>query len=148
MSAPVPHRLAEALRRTAARLRGGAPYQWGHFGACNCGHLAQTLTRRSMADIHRAAVARARDWGHAAVEHCPLSGLPLDDILGEMFAAGLGMDDVRHLEQLDDRRILRRLPLDQRQLRRNDREHVARYMDAWAELLVDNFEDRVRLVAQ
>ncbi|WP_243635867.1 hypothetical protein [Hymenobacter edaphi] len=39
----------EALRTTAQRLSTQAPYQWGHMGSCNCGHLAQTITRLSKA---------------------------------------------------------------------------------------------------
>ncbi|MEZ4442097.1 MAG: hypothetical protein R3B72_23590 [Polyangiaceae bacterium] len=133
-------RLVEALHTTVARLRAGAPYQWGHFGACNCGHLAQALTRRSPAEIHRAAIERAAtwalppvdDWGDAAVEHCPASGLPLDDILDEMLAAGLTLTDIRHLEELTDPRNLALLPDGQRHLRRHRRDHLLAYLQAWA----------------
>ena len=123
--------LVDALRQTAARLRSGAPYQWGHFGSGNCGHLAQTLTRRSRAEIQRAAVERARDWGDAALEHCPASGYPLDHILSEMLQIGLSLSDIRHLEELSDRRILARLSA--RQLSRNNRDDVVRYLEAWAD---------------
>lgn len=136
-------RLATALRATAERLRAGAPYQWGHFGACNCGHLAQTLTDRSPAEIHRAALARATgfdgpevdDWADAAVEHCPASGLPLDAILDEMLGAGLTLADVRHLERLSDPRIVRRVG---RYLARNRRDDLVAYLTAWADLIEED----------
>jgi hypothetical protein len=124
-----------ALRKTAARLRQGASYQWGHFGACNCGHLAQTLTNLSREAIHRAAVERARDWGDAAVEYCPTSGYPMDHILGEIVKAGFSLDDIAHLEQLSDRRVLAELPESRRHPRRNDREDVIAYLLAWADVL-------------
>ncbi len=127
--------LAAALRATAARLRLGSSYQWGHFGACNCGHLAQTLTDLPPEAIHRAAVERARDWGDAAVEYCPASGYPLDHIVSRMVAAGLELDDIRHLEELSDRRVLARLPEGRRHLRRNVREDVVLYLETWAGLL-------------
>jgi hypothetical protein len=133
-------RLVRALRTTARRLRTGVDYQWGHFGMCNCGHLAQTLTERSRAEIHRAAVERARDWGDAAVEYCPDSGLPIDAIIDEMLAAGLAPQDLRHLERLSDRRVLRRLPSDIRHLERNRRDHLVLYLETWAELLEEQLE--------
>ncbi|MEM9695982.1 MAG: hypothetical protein AAGA56_25790 [Myxococcota bacterium] len=142
MSVLIKRDLVTALRVTAARLRIGASYQWGHFGACNCGHLAHTLTKRSAAEIHDAAIERASsfktpvdDWSEAAVDYCPLSGLPLDDIIDEMLAAGLTLHEIKHLETLSDRRILRRLPLEKRDLRRNRREDVVVYFETWAELL-------------
>lgn len=113
----------------------GATYQWGHFGACNCGHLAQTLTRLSREEIHRAAVERARDWGDAALEHCPTSGYPLDHIVTQILAAGFTLDDIGHLEELDDRRVLAELPEDRRHLRKNHREDVIAYLLAWADRL-------------
>src|SRR5262245_16897043 len=136
--------LVIALRATAARLRLGAPYQWGHFGACNCGHLAQTLTRKSSADIHRAALERAivmrgriEDWGEAVVDYCPASSLPLDDVLAEMLSAGLDLRDIRHLEDLDAPDILRRLPAEKRHLSRNDRADLILYLETWADLLAE-----------
>jgi hypothetical protein len=137
--------LIEALRRTAARLRGGADYQWGHFGACNCGHLAQTLTRRSRAEIHRAAVERARDWGDAALEYCAASGYPIDHILDEMLAAGLQLADIRHLEELSDPRIRARAG---RHLARNRRDDLVLYLELWADLLeAELVEDERHLAA-
>jgi hypothetical protein len=135
--------LARALRTTAARLRTSSPYQWGHFGACNCGHLAQTLTRRAPEEIHRAALERSStwalppvdDWGDAAYEYCPASGLPIDGIIDEMLAAGLRLEEIRHLETLTDKRILRRLPDGQRHLRRNSRADLILYLDTWAAIV-------------
>lgn len=135
--------LVVALRATAARLAKGANYQWGHFGACNCGHLAQTLTRRTTAEIHRAALDRKStwemapvdDWAEAAVEYCPLSGLPIDDIITEMLDAGITLQEIQHLERLSDPRVRRRLPEEHRFLRRNRRDDLLLYLEAWAKMV-------------
>jgi hypothetical protein len=128
-------RLIEALRATAARLTEGAVYRWTHQGACNCGHLAQTLTRRSREELHRIAVEKAGDWGEHAVDYCPTSGLPLDAVLTEMLDAGLELSDVGHLERLSDPAVVRRFPLGERSLDARKREDVVRYLLAWAALL-------------
>ncbi len=53
--------LVAALRATARRLEQGASYCWTHMGSCNCGQLAQTLTRLPKEEIHRLALERAGD---------------------------------------------------------------------------------------
>jgi hypothetical protein len=47
--------LSEALEIVAERLSSGAPYQWGHMGQCNCGHVAQVLTNKTAREIHQSA---------------------------------------------------------------------------------------------
>ncbi|MCB9766382.1 MAG: hypothetical protein H6739_41790 [Alphaproteobacteria bacterium] len=136
-------RLIEALRTTADRLSTGADYQWGHLGACNCGHLAQTITRLSPAQIHAAALRRAGDWAEQSVSYCPGSGYPIDHIFDRMMALGLNRDDIRHLERLSDRRVLARMGERGRALHRNHRQDVIDYMRAWADLLEEVSRDAV-----
>ena len=132
--------LITALLDTVARLQAGAPYQWGHMGSCNCGHLVQSLTRHSREEIHRAALMRAGDWGQQSIDYCPTSGYPLDHILSTVLQAGLERDDIDHLERLGDLRVLRRLPLAERDLKRNKREDVIVYMRTWAQLLIEQHD--------
>ena len=128
--------LISALRVTAARLRLGAPYRWTHLGACNCGHLAQTVTRLDADAIRRYAMERAGEWAEQVLEFCPTSGYPMDEILGVLFALGLTRDDLAQLEKLSSPEVLRRLPVELRvQLSYRDREHVVQYMTAFADLL-------------
>ncbi|EMR01661.1 hypothetical protein [Cesiribacter andamanensis] len=134
-----PH-LITALRRTADRLERGAPYQWGHMGSCNCGHLVQELTRLSKAEIHqRALQSRSGDWNEQLIDYCPTSGLPLDEVISELLAAGLDIDDLRQLERLSNPLILQRLPQQQRNLLHNRRQDVVAYLQAWAGLLEDEW---------
>lgn len=140
MAKPTPT-LITALLQTIDRLEAGAQYQWGHMGQCNCGHLVQSLTRLSHEEIHRAALMRAGDWGQQSIDYCPTSGYPLDHVITTMLNAGMSRDDIDHLERLDDERVLRRLPLAQRQLVRNKREDVIAYMQLWAEQLIEQHDE-------
>ena len=128
--------LVHALRATAARLSSGGSYKWSHFGQCNCGNLAQTVTRLSPEQVYRAAFARAGDWGEQAREFCPTSGYPIDFVLQRLFELGLEPEDVQHLERLSDDRVLRRVGT--AQLAHNRREDVIVYMQAWADLLEES----------
>lgn len=127
-----PRELAHALRTTADRLESTSSFMWGHMGACNCGHLAQTVTGLTGAEIHRAALAREGEWERQANEYCPTSGLLVDHILAAMFAMGFTRADVRHLERLSDPRVLARVG---RPLRFNRRQDAIDYLRAWAELV-------------
>ena len=128
--------LIAALRTTAARLRAGADYEWGHAGACNCGHLAQTLTHRSKEEIRRLALERAGEWAEQALEYCPGSGYPIDHVIGTMLGVGLSPEDIGHLERLSCPEVLACIPLPRRiELSYRNRMHVVEYMQEWADLL-------------
>ncbi len=131
--------LITALRTTADRLAGGAHYRWSHQGACNCGHLAQTVTNLSRAEIHKRALQKAGDWNRHTVDYCPTSGYPIDHIISAMLEIGLTPEDLAHLERLSDRNILRRLPPGQRELDHRKREDVIRYMRTFATMLEETF---------
>ncbi len=134
--------LIRALRATVERLRGETSYQWGHMGECNCGHLAQTITALSKGEIHAWALEREGDWAAQANDYCPTSGYRIDDIISEMLAIGMALDDIGYLERLDDPAVLARVRDDSGQpglyLRRNPRDDVVLYMATWAELLAES----------
>jgi glycine/D-amino acid oxidase-like deaminating enzyme len=125
------------LRETADRLESGAAYNWAHFGRCNCGHLAQTLTRLDAAEIHRRARRELIEWSEIPEDYCGSTGYHLDHVIDTLLEIGLNRDDVRHLEDLSDRAVLERLPGGFRWLERNSRENAVAYMRAWADLLED-----------
>jgi hypothetical protein len=132
---PTPE-LINALRTTAKRLADPAvKYLWSHQGSCNCGHLAQTLTNFSQAEIHAAGITRQGDWEDHAEEYCSTSGHHIDAIITGMLAIGMTRDDIGYLEKLDAPAVLQRLPLDRRQLVRSKRDDVVLYMNTWAALL-------------
>ncbi|HKS21658.1 MAG TPA: hypothetical protein VJZ76_02580 [Thermoanaerobaculia bacterium] len=125
--------LLAALDRTIARLSGDTAYSWGHMGMCNCGHLAQSITGLTQAEIHASALEREGDWEAQANRYCPSSGLLIDTVLAAMFALGLTRDDIRHLEKLSDPNVLR--GAGRTYLRRNQRDDVLVYLKAWREVL-------------
>jgi len=128
-------RLAEALRDTAQRLNSGVYYQWTNQGACNCGHLAQTLTTRSRAEIHAMALEKAGDWREHVVDYCATSRYPIDHIITTMLDAGLSRRDLSDLERLRSIAVRARLPDGRRSLDYRKREDVILYMQTWADLL-------------
>lgn len=126
----------QALRTTAQRLATQAPYQWGHMGSCNCGHLAQTVTRLTKAEIHARAMQRYGDWERQLIDYCPTSGLPIDQTIDEMLALGITRADLTHLERLADPFIRAAIPFERRDaLRHNQRDDVVLYLNTWADLL-------------
>lgn len=137
--------LIDALRRTARNLKNGAPYQWGHMGGCNCGNLAQELTKLNRDQIHKYAMQRYGDWNEQVDDYCSTSQMPIDLVISEMLSAGLLLEDIKHLEKLDDRQVLIRFPLNVRHLNHNVRNDVVAYMNAWAELLEEQLLEKIVL---
>lgn len=136
------HDLISVIKATAKKLANGTQYQWGHMGQCNCGNLAQELTDFSSAEIHAFALqSRHGDWNEQVIEYCPTSKFPMDSIIEIMFDAGLSSSDLRHLEKLSNRQVLKRIPRKHLPLRRNKREDVVLYFDAWADLLEDQLAE-------
>jgi hypothetical protein len=147
MARPNPE-LIDALRRTARKLAEGAPYQWGHMGGCNCGNLAQELTKMTRAQIHQYAMQRYGDWNEQVADYCDASQLPFDVIINQMLDAGLSLEDLKHLEKLDDRAVLHRLPIDRRHLIHNRRDDVVTYLTEWANLLEEKMLEKIQLPAE
>ncbi|GAB3555998.1 hypothetical protein [Spirosoma fluminis] len=144
MARPTPE-LINALRRTARNLQNGAPYQWGHMGGCNCGNLAQELTKLNKDQIHKYARQRYGDWNEQLEDYCPISQMPIDLVINEMLNAGLMLEDLKHLEKLNDRQVLTRFPIEKRFLRHNVRNDVVAYMNEWANLLEEQLLAKITL---
>jgi hypothetical protein len=129
-------KLIQALRGTAARLQLGAPYRWTHMGACNCGHLAQTVTHLDAETIRRYTYERAGEWADQVLEFCPSSGYPIDEVMNALLELGLTREDLAQLEKLSDPEVVRRLaPSVRTCLSYRERDHVIQYMLAFADLL-------------
>lgn len=127
--------LISALRETADRLSNGARYEWGHMGRCNCGHLVQTLTDMSDHEIVKSIDFEMDEWSEHAKDYCEGTGQKVDDLFITLQNVGFGYEDVIHLENLSDQRVLERLPGQRRHLRRNSVEDVTLYMCTMADLL-------------
>lgn len=147
MARPNPE-LIDALRRTAQKLTEGAPYQWGHMGGCNCGNLAQELTKLSKDQIHAYAMQRYGDWNEQVDDYCTTSFMPIDLVISEMLGAGLALEDLKHLEKLSDRQVLQRFPIEKRFLKHNVRPDVVAYMNEWANMLEEQLLEKIQLPAE
>lgn len=129
-------KLIDVLRETATRLDAGAEYNWCHMGRCNCGHLAQTITQLTPAEIHEMALLKAGDWSTQSVEHCSETGYTIDHIIESMLSLGLTRSDIVNLERLSDQRVLCKIPLERRRLMNHrNRNDVVLYMRTFADLL-------------
>ena len=129
-------KLISALRETARRLSGGARYEWGHMGRCNCGHLLQTITQKSDYEIVKTINFQLGEWTEYANDYCPGTGQMVEDLFITLQDVGFSRQDVIHLENLSDKRVLRRLSNGTpRYLRRNNIEHVTLYMHTMADIL-------------
>ena len=136
----------DTLRATASKIESDTRYQWGHMGLCNCGFLAQEITKLSKSEIHTRAMQRHGDWTEQLNDYCPTSGLPMDQLIDELIAFGFTGDDLRHLEKLSDGQILRTLPIHQRNLQYNSKKDVVTYLRTWATLLEEQLLGQIILV--
>jgi hypothetical protein len=133
------------LRSAATKLAGSQHYQWGHMGACNCGFLAQEVTKLKAAEIHRRALLGHGDWTEQLNDYCAVSGLPFDDVISDLLNAGFSTRDLRHLERLSDPAVLQMLPLHRRALHHNIKTDAVIYLIAWATLLENRLLSKITL---
>lgn len=138
-------KLIGSLRETARRLRHGAHYAWGHHGACNCGNLLQVITPLTEGEILRYAHTGRGEWTELAEEYCSISQAPVDLLLSKLEQAGLTPADIHHIEYLTDKEVLKHLPGGFRWLKRNIREDVIAYFEAFATLLEEQLIKQVEI---
>jgi len=127
--------LVNALRATAQRLKNGAHYAWGHHGACNCGNLVQVVCNLTQGEIIRYAHTGTGEWTELAEEFCPVTDAPLTLVMTKLEQLGLTPTDIHHIEYLTDKEVLQSLRGGFRWLKRNRREDVIAYFEAFANML-------------
>jgi hypothetical protein len=98
------------------------------------------MTDRTGKDILRIAHTGIGEWTEIAEDWCPVSDLPADRLVGELMQHGLTPSDIRHIEHLDDREVLERLPGGFRWLERNRRDDVSAYLETMAEMLQERLD--------
>ena len=79
------------------------------------------------------------EWTEYANDYCEGTGHKVEDLFSALLNVGFEREDVIHLENLSDRRVLQRVGErhgeERRYLRRNDVDHVQLYMHTMADLL-------------
>jgi hypothetical protein len=126
--------LIEALKDAAKQLGEGANYEWGHMARCNCGHLIQSLTGLDEFSVSKAVDHTLDEWTEHAKTYCPDSGRTVDEVFELLEKVGFCRQDVIHLENLSDPRVLKHIG-NNVHLRRNKRDDLMRYLLALAEVL-------------
>lgn len=137
--------LIGALRQAAQNLESGAPYAWGHHGACNCGHLLQVVTHLTKEEILRHAHTGIGEWTELAEESCAVTNAPASLLVAKLEAIGLTPTDIHCLEYLQDRAVLEQLPGGFRWLKKNVREDVIVYFRTFAQLLEDKLLQHIEI---
>lgn len=129
--------LIDALRDAAHRLQNGAMYAWGHHGCCNCGHVLQSITGQTPEAILQTAHTGVGEWTQIAEEYCGTTNLQAYQLMHRLEQAGLSPTDIHHIEYLNDRAVLEKLPGGFRWLRRNEKSDVIVYLNTFADILED-----------
>ena len=144
--ARVSEELIAAFRKIITKLKNNAPYEWGHMGACNCGNLAQEITRLSKAEIHQYAMQKSGDWNDQLIDYCPTSGYPMDLMISKLIEAGLTIDELKHLERLSDPKVLSLIELPKKhQLQKNRKEDVILYLETWTLILENEWVEKFNM---
>nr|WP_315156018.1 hypothetical protein [uncultured Flavobacterium sp.] len=133
-------KVIQALRETATQIATSGRYEWGHMGSCNCGHLAQNITSFTRAEIQQFALQKRGDWSEQVVDYCPTSGYPMDLIIGRMIEFGFTQSDLRQLENLSNPEILAKVGVTS--FNRNVMSDTVKYMNAWADLLENQWMEQ------
>lgn len=133
-------KVIQALRETATQIATSGRYEWGHMGSCNCGHLAQNITSFTRAEIQQFALQKRGDWSEQVIDYCPTSGYPMDLIIGRMIEFGFTQSDLRQLENLSNPEILAKAGV--ASFNRNVMSYTVKYMNAWADLLENQWMEQ------
>jgi hypothetical protein len=131
--------LITALRTTAERLKGGNHYAWGNHGSCNCGNLLQVVTNISKEEILKYAQTGIGEWTELAADYCPVTNAPVDLLISTLEKIGLTPTDIHNIEYLEDKEVLKQLPGGFRWLKKNVREDVVLYLEAFAQVLEEKW---------
>ncbi len=137
--------LIDALRETANRLQNGNHYAWGNHGSCNCGNLLQVVTQLSKEEILTYAQTGIGEWTELAEDYCPTTNAPVNLLLSKLQLLGLTPTDIHNIEYLEDRKVLDNLEGGFRWLKRNIKEDVVAYFNAYANLLEEQLINNIEI---
>jgi hypothetical protein len=140
--------LSNALNKAAQNLRQGKPYEWGHMGSCNCGHLAQVLLNMPKGEIHAAAMEKTGDWNEQLNDYCPTSGFKIDALIFKLLELGLSEKDLMDLEYLRNENILAKINSEFKPLLNNNRDHVILYLETWANIMQEELLKEIKIESQ
>lgn len=155
-------KLITALRQAATALENGTfNYKWNTCSKCNCGVLACAITGKTTIELSKMFPNYPNDrftWQKMVGDYCPVTGVPKLEIIKMLFDAGLNAVDLVQLEDLSNPEVLSRITEKRTvtpgfvgrivglkptiveelaEITYNNQQDAARYMRAWADLLVE-----------
>lgn len=154
-------KLITALRTAAKAIENDSfAYSWVRPARCNCGSLFCALTGKSaqQMDIMVPVIPASdnQDWTTRIGYHCPISGIPTNELFKELLSYGLTPPDMVDLEYLSNEEIKSRAMANKRkdqpkatgwrklfpvkipdELNYREADDVVAYMRAWADLLTE-----------
>jgi hypothetical protein len=114
-------KLITALRTAAKALEDNTfAYDWTFPQSCNCGVVVGSLLGKSITELKDDLELRhyslpkkdgkCNPTWHRFVQHfCPVTGIPKDEILKELFNAGMTAKDISELEYLSNPEVRKRM---------------------------------------
>jgi hypothetical protein len=79
-------------------------------------------------EIHARAMQRHGDWSEQLNDYCQTSGLAMDNLITRILNCGFDPDDLKHLERLSCKNVLKTLPPEKRNLKHNVKDDVVLYL--------------------
>ena len=135
----------EALREAARRIEvGEVRYDWSRMYSCNCGVLAQVVSKATVREVRRQTRSGAKpffgvwnDWQKPGFALCPISKIPVGTIFHDLLSVGFSPADVGNLEICADPAVRARVRAegDGDFFDYAEPHAVVLYMRAWADLL-------------
>ncbi len=86
------------------------------------------------------------EWTELAEEYCYVTDAPVQMLISSLEKLGLTPTDIHNLENLEDKAVLRNQPGGFRWLKKNKREDVIIYFNAFADLLAAKLERESQVV--
>lgn len=116
-------KLISALKTVIYNLEiGSVNYDWTKTSQCNCGLVSQAILGAGSGELNVLLSPVINhfneqnpekykkgnpNWQEMVTERCPLTGEPMDVIFKMLYAAGMTREDIFHLENLSDPKILK-----------------------------------------
>jgi hypothetical protein len=127
----------EALEKTIYNLENNlVEYNWTESNSCNCGVLARTvIDGKSIWEMGygEAIPAKVDVSAFSKRAYCMTTNMPLPKVFKALVDAGFLWEELKELEQLENKKILRRIGAEE--LRRDIKENLVSYLKAWVEIL-------------
>lgn len=128
-------------------------YDWQFQGSCNCGLVVQGLldvdekrcqkifeVARSESGL-KATSSGGRTWKEVAQNSCSVTGMPLKEVFKVLENKGFKIEDVVHLEYLDNPAILQLSGINVYKDYWEKKENLILYLKSWVKILEGNYKE-------